>query len=84
MMMQMTISQVTPVTALLTRLSHDFGMKENNCLVVPPETKLRSAGMMGSLRVRILMWFAIAKTVITVPKIAVAIQKRFIMRTIVK
>ena len=48
--------------------------------VSPPETNVRSAGMIGSLRNCTLMLLATPYAVMTVPNMMVAIQNLFVMK----
>ena len=48
--------------------------------VSPPETNVRSAGMIGSLRNCTLMLLATPYVVMTVPNMMVAIQNLFVMK----
>ena len=63
--------------AAFTRSVPSSGMNDTISPVLPLEMKLRSAGMIGSLRSRYLNRLAIENTTMTVPKMAVATQKRF-------
>ena len=63
-----------------TNACFSSGTKESSFPELPPVTKVRSAGMMGSLRRFTLMLFAVPYTVKTTPNSNVAIQKRLVMK----
>ena len=73
---QITTNQMMPVTVSAISCCPSSGTNDMSSPVLPPEMKLRSAGMMGSLRNWTLKWLATANVTITLPKIAVAAQKR--------
>ena len=71
---------MTTVTAFSTNCCELSGINEAILPASPPDIKVKSAGMIGSLRNYIFMLFATPKAVIAVPKRSVAIQNLLVTK----